>query len=205
MRESEATDIVAWLVGAYPHRPLPPSSAAVYALALADVDFDGAKAAVMRLIQTSRWLPTIAEIREEVAKARVSLPGAEEAWGVVRRAISRYGSYRSPSFDCDEIDAAVDAIGWRELCLSEDHTASRARFCAAFTTIASRRMHNELCGQHRVATRQLPPPGDPADGRVLVETGYATARATLPARAESNDSETLPVVIDLAARLTRKL
>lgn len=187
MRESEAKEIVAMLVGAYPHPPLPPSTVGVYAMALADLDYGDAKAAVMRMCCTAKWLPKISEIREEVARGRVKLPSPEEAWGIVRRAVGKHGSYRVPIFDCEEIHGAVEDIGWKTICLAQEGDAStRSRFCEAFKSRAARRYHAEVTGDRVPPERQIPPhEPEIGDVRVLAETGYPTARLVHDLRLES--------------------
>lgn len=211
MTKAEAYRVVAMIQGAWPRPPLPDGTGEVYAMSLADLDFERTKAAVTRLVQTSRFLPTVAEIREAAAKDRVSLPAPEEAWGVVRRAIGKHGSYRVPVFDCDEIQAATDAIGWKEICLAEGdaaQAANRSRWIDAYKAFRSRRLEDEARGVYRPADRQLPPRSEverePGDSRVLVETGYATQRlALVPAETEA-DASARQLTDGLAELLTRR-
>jgi hypothetical protein len=197
---SEARRIVALLAGGWPGRPLPESAEEVYALALGDLDYEAAKAAVMRLIQTSRFLPTVAEIREAAVRDRVSLPGPEEAWGIVRQAIgSSGGSYVVPAFDCLEIQLAVDDLGWREICLSEQGS-TRARFCEAYRVRATRRLDAEARGLPAPGRRRALPSGEGAPRVVAIETGYPTAPAAAPAELEPGSA----MVLALADHLTRR-
>lgn len=214
MTTAETKRLVAMLGATWPRQEIQQATLEVYAWALADLDFELAQAAVKRLVQTSRFFPTVAEIREAAIRGRVSLPAPEEAWGIVRRAIGRYGSYRKPSFDCDEIDAAVSDIGWGALCLAEEADPShRARFCAAFAARASRRMDDEATGRYRPRARVLPPRDEElerGDVRVLVETGYATPRVVVSALAVSGSPELVAtefgaeLVQGLADRLSRR-
>jgi hypothetical protein len=202
----EATQIVAMLQGAFPQRQLPDSTIEVYAMALADLDFELARAAVMRLVQTSRFLPTIAEIREAAVRDRVSLPTPEEAWGIVRRAIGQHGSYRVPVFDCDEIHDAVRDIGWKEICLSEQPASTRARFIDAYKSRVERRMNAEARGAYARGKRELPAlPDSYGEGtRCVVETGYATGPSLALVPAEDEPRALVSRIADeLATKLTR--
>lgn len=180
MTSAEAKQVVSMLQSAWPRNPMPDSTIAVYAMALSDLDFALAKGAVVKLIQTAKWLPTVSEIRDAAVRSRVSLPSPEEAWGLVHRAISKHGSYRTPTFDCDEIDGAVQDIGWRAICLSENIASERARFIDAFKGRAARRYELEATGKYIAPQKALPPAwrseGERpvGDTRVLVQTGYAT-------------------------------
>lgn len=56
------------LLGAYPNAKATASTSQVYEAMLADLDVAEARAAVQRLIATSRFMPTVAEIREATAE-----------------------------------------------------------------------------------------------------------------------------------------
>lgn len=147
MRPNDAARIVALLQGAYPRQEFPDSTVEVYAMALVDLDYADVVEAVTRLVQTSRWLPTIAEIRERVAEARLELPDPEMAWVEVRKAIQRYGVYQPlPPWSCDEVAQAVEIIGWRELCTNPQTAASRARWIEAYRAIRLRAVEREMAG-----------------------------------------------------------
>lgn len=83
MKTSEAMKLVAVLKGAYPRQPTDEGTAEVYLAFLADLDYEAANDAIRRLIQTSRFFPTIAEIRGEVAELACGLPSVTEATALV--------------------------------------------------------------------------------------------------------------------------
>lgn len=109
-----------------------------WALLLADLDASDVKAALLRFLGSSKWLPSPAELRGIVAESKHGRrrPGAD-AWGDVLRAVSQFGSYRSPTFADPLVARAVDALGWRELCLSENAVSDRARFVELYDRLAS--------------------------------------------------------------------
>jgi len=104
-----------------------------YVSNLSDLDRDKTRAAAMALVRTSKWMPTIAEIREMVVQQEHGRkrPGAE-AWGDVQKAIKAKGVYRTPGvdffFDDPLVAKAVGALGWTSLCNSELQGPDRARF-----------------------------------------------------------------------------
>ena len=68
-----------------------------------------------------------------------------DAWGDVKRAIAEHGFYHPPdgkqilsastsewTFEDVLVGKIVAALGWRELCLSENEMSDRARFCDAY-------------------------------------------------------------------------
>jgi hypothetical protein len=117
--------------------------AAIYTAGLADLDAGIVRDAVQRLVRTSVYMPTVAEIRQA---AGVVIHGQQDTgvdqWGSVVRAIREQGMYKQPGADFkfnDPItDRVVRALNWRELCAS-DHAAAvadRARFIDAYNQIA---------------------------------------------------------------------
>ncbi len=183
MTSDEARDLVAIIAATWTRPPVSEATVYAYAFGLADLDHAAAKEAVRSLMQTSRFLPTIAEVRERAVEQRVALPSPEEAWGIVRRAIGALGMYRTPVFDCDEIQAAVNAIGWRSICTEDNEASTRARFCAAMESFSDRRREAEATGRYVAPDRQLPENTEPRSGQgdqlVRVTTGYGTSRPRL--------------------------
>lgn len=142
MTEPQVAKLVAVLIATYPSAKITADTSAVYERMLADLDFPAANAAIERLLATSKWLPTIAEIREAALTLYrgETRPGGD-AWGEVLRAISRYGYARTPGIDfafSDPVVAeCVRALTWRELCDSENQEADRARFIELYDRIAA--------------------------------------------------------------------
>lgn len=152
MTKAEAAKIVAVILAAYPaqrarmtaHDVNATSSA--YERLLVDLDFAAVDAAVEKLTATSKFMPTIAEIREATAALYIGdVAAGGEAWGVVLRAIGRYGRNRTPGVDFafgDPPDPValevVRALNWRELCDSENQAADRARFIELYNQLAAK-------------------------------------------------------------------
>lgn len=149
MKKNEAAKIVAYIGGAFPQEMMKLSEKMAEAMVLAylailqDLDYPECERATLAMLSTAKFMPRPAEIRAEVMEQRNGAQrAAGEAWGEVLRAIGRFGAYRSPGVDFefnDPITArAVEAMGWRSLCISEDQTADRARFMQTYTEIATR-------------------------------------------------------------------
>ena len=83
MMESGVAVAVAILRDAYPRQDFPERTAVLYGRMLADLDDLLVVEAVRKIVKTSRFLPSIAEIREQVAEATLGLPTASEAWDLV--------------------------------------------------------------------------------------------------------------------------
>lgn len=78
----------------------------------------------------------IAIIRENAKVKKHLLAG--EAWGLVRAAIGSLGSYGYPKFDDPLIDRAVLAVGWKDMCLSENPSVERAHFLKIYESLCER-------------------------------------------------------------------
>jgi hypothetical protein len=158
MTKGEAAKLVAVLLAAYPAAKSTASTSEVYERMLADLDYPTANAAVERLLATSRFMPSIAEIRE----ACMDLQHGErvaggEAWGNVLRAIGRWGVYRTPGQDFQFQDPVaarcVAALGWQNLCNSENQHADRARFIELYDRLAVSERKEQNAGALPAAQR----------------------------------------------------
>ncbi len=109
---------------------------------LSDIPFDIAKAALIKVLATARFWPTVAEIREAAAEIiNPQLPSPIEAWGEVVQAIKIYGLYRQEE-GLNSLSPitkrVVQNIGWREICLCEQPDIIRGQFRMAYEQYAKR-------------------------------------------------------------------
>ena len=119
-----------------------------FLLFLEDVPFETFKKAARWLVDNRTWYPTVAEFREairEVDENRAPLPG--EAWGEVLRAVHTLGHWHAPTFSHPVILSAVEAMGWRALCMSDEADASY--YMNRFMQI-----YQQLLTRHENDTRQ---------------------------------------------------
>lgn len=146
MTEGEAAKIVAVVLASWPERAswLGEKQVApmigTWAKALVDVPYDLADRALRRLQATSSKMPSPADVRaaaDELVRG-VARPPAE-AWGDVLKRIGSKGRNRPPGDGWDFADPltrrAVDALGWLELCNSENVVADRARFLQVYENL----------------------------------------------------------------------
>ena len=125
------------------------SSMDIWYMMLSDLDYRVCQTAVLELISTLKFPPTIAEIREKCSHL-ISPEVKEwgEAWEEVQRSIGKYGMYQPrealESFD-DLTRKCVSRIGYVNICTSENITADRANFRMIYETEAQRkRTENQL-------------------------------------------------------------
>jgi len=116
----------------------------VYWDALNDLPFDVAMVAAKKIMATleNPFLPMPAKFRKvaaELTQPRILTAG--EAYEKVLRAIRGYGSYREQDAldSLDELTRkAVQAVGWKSLCLSEEPDIVRAQFRKAYEAMQVR-------------------------------------------------------------------
>jgi len=100
----------------------------------------------------------IALIREKARAIQKKLPG--EAWAEVLGAIRIVGSYGSPKFSDSLIKKAVNCIGWRHLCLSENIEIQRAHFLKIYESLSKRENYERVINKKSIGF---------ADNRLLDE------------------------------------
>lgn len=104
---------------------------------LGDLEYRSVDLAVRSMAGTNTWAPSIAEIREAVLELEQGpVRQGAEGWRDFLEAVSRYGSYRVPVFSDPVVARVVASLGWKELCLSENQVADRARFIDLYDRLA---------------------------------------------------------------------
>lgn len=113
---------------------------------LKDLDGKLVAAAVYKHIASSKFPPTIADIREAAAELKAGeAKDWLEGWGKVVKAIGRHGWCGEREAlrelrDFDPLTADIAAqLGWRNLCESTNQSADRANFRKAYETTAQRK------------------------------------------------------------------
>ncbi len=113
---------LAVLRGAYPQSRADLTSDStidVWFAVLGDLDGDMFLTGIKKIVQTQKFMPSIAEIREQVLGTTTNNLEAQalQAWAKVQYAIRKAGSYRSVVFDDPVIHHAISIQGgWRHLC-----------------------------------------------------------------------------------------
>lgn len=174
MNREETAKIVTVMLAAVPSNRVDarsvPSMIEAYTSLLSDITYEQCNAALRVLLQTRTWLPSVADIRATALElARGPRRAGGDAWGGVIRAISAEGVYRTPGVDFvfrDPVTArCVAALGWENLCNSENPQSDRARFIE---------LYDKLAEQDR-KEQQAPLLSAAAEQRRLERTGGASA------------------------------
>lgn len=146
MKQIEAVQLVGVLAAAYPNFPVSEATIQVYAAALGDLETSAAVRAAEELVATSRFFPTVAEIRAAAAERTMGLPTPEEALGLVLGEVRRCGIYGRPRFDCPVVAEAVRVVGFRNICTSDNPEALRAHFFRVYGAYRDREIREASVG-----------------------------------------------------------
>lgn len=97
----------------------------IYVADLSDFPAELIGAACKKLRYEAKFLPTISEIVEAAKSLTATstgkrLPSWLEAQREIEAQIRAAGTYKSPTFSCKEIEQAVLAYGWLNICLASD-------------------------------------------------------------------------------------
>ena len=131
---------------AYPTFQLSRTSIEVYVGLLTDLPAALLEQAALEHISRSAFFPTIAELRGaafDLLEAAHPSISAHEAWLVVQDEIQRTGHAGQPEFTDPLLIRAVDALGWRQLCLSDNPIADRAHFVQVYQALLERRKQEQ--------------------------------------------------------------
>lgn len=132
--------VLGQLFSAYANTRVDEGTVAIYTRLLADIPPADLQTVVDQCIASSKFLPTVAEIREQwyLLTSRLGQPSATEGWADVLRQIRAVGYIGKPTFGNPITEAVVKAIGWRELCASENIVADRAHFMRMYDQLVAR-------------------------------------------------------------------
>lgn len=123
-----------------------PEKTQVYWDALNDLPFNLAMVAAKKIIATleNPFLPMPAVFRKVATEVSgPKIPGEDEVWAEVTRAIRYFGSYREQEALASLSPLtrkAVEAFGFQDLCHSENVDVIRGQFRMAYEALAKREM-----------------------------------------------------------------
>lgn len=162
MERKEFAQFVAALKTYYPRESFLANeqAAELWFAHLRDLPYEVASCALNKWVTTNVWSPTIADLRRlavEVSKGEPKDWGT--AWAEVLDAARYLGRYQKAEalagFD-DVTRRAVNALGWEEICISEDLTALRANFRMVYENAAAKQAQNAaLPGKLKEAISKL--------------------------------------------------
>ena len=135
MTKSETVKLFVLIANLYPRdtafRNATAEMVAAWSAMLADVPFTTAQACLQAHVATSPFPPSIAEIKAWAAKFDHQFMDASEAWGIARKAISKWGVHakaKARATTPADVWAVMDRMGYEDMCLSENPDVIRGQF-----------------------------------------------------------------------------
>lgn len=117
---------------------------------LNDLTYEQMTTALRRHVATSKWSPTIAELREQCVEIEIPVDDWGVAWEELQRAIRNWGWSREEEAYASMSDLTrqtVRRLGYQYLCESQDQMADRANF---------RNIYEQLKGANKVNQQVKP-------------------------------------------------
>lgn len=142
--------MIAKLSAAFPNWKVTAYTIQVYLEDLQDIDSETLDAAVKfcRTEPGRAFAPSTGEIRGAVGKLRgmaSNVPSSYQAWEEVCGQIRiNGGDFGNPVWSHPLVEKAMQMIGWRNLRMSEDQTADRARFIQCYEQLQERAERENL-------------------------------------------------------------
>ncbi len=149
MSKEDAASALAVLTAAY-NRELPKPTARLYIQALSDLPSEPLAKAVNVLIKSSRWFPTIADVRETTMEfdKSVSLPDSwDDAWAEVMSVVRAEGRHRTSEWSNPGIAEALKLLGgYVRVCEATSIGSIESRFKRAYEKTNYGRTRKALLG-----------------------------------------------------------
>lgn len=135
---------------AFPQSKMNDGSLIVYAKALSPLSIPEIDAAMLKLMRTMKFFPSVAEIFEQAEDVKLfatktEIPSADEAWHEAMRLAHDKFLYGEWTYSCKEVEQAVRNFGKRELCaLGNDAVnTARAQFMRIYNSITVRQRNKQ--------------------------------------------------------------
>ena len=142
MTKQEFAKITAAINTYYPREKPFPNAAAIqlWYEEFKDQPYEDVVVALRRHVNTSRWCPTIAELKEALVVNVAGQKDWGEHWKAAVDAIRRFGRYREQEA-LDSLDPltreVVKRLGYQDLCRSENQMTDRANFRVVFEQVTN--------------------------------------------------------------------
>jgi Loader and inhibitor of phage G40P len=138
VKRSDTAQVCALLKASFPAWSATSETIEMWHMMLKDLNSEIVMRATQDWILTDERFPTIAGIRKKCAEIYGVLPmTATEAWAEVHGAITLYGYHGGkPDWSSETITQTVRAIGWWQICQSDNPSTIRAQFIKMYNELA---------------------------------------------------------------------
>ena len=144
-KDAEIIKILKPYFMAFPKSGMDEGGLIVYARALSPLEIDDINAAMLKLLRTQKFWPSVSEIFEAAKSIRNyiengALPSPPEAWEEVMRLARRWGIYKKWEYSCPAVEKAAKCFGREALCLMEEKEVNfaRAQFMKIYQDLINR-------------------------------------------------------------------
>lgn len=145
----EIMEILTRYADLYPHSKLTDNDNGMllYAEAISDLHPLAIEGAFKKLLQTCKFFPSVAEVREEAEKLTAHVSGSEEltaseAWEEVMDNVRKHGVYSKWEYSTPDVERAVRQFGGAiDLCSLEMNLVgvARAQFMKIYDSVIARK------------------------------------------------------------------
>lgn len=148
--KQDVAKIVMVIGAAYPNWKPSEYTVEVYFQTLSDLPADLLHAAALKAVAEPgrAFAPSVGEIRGcagELKRQAAGVLDSYQAWEeVCRQLIENGGEFGTPIWSSPLVERAMKSIGWRNLRMSENQVADRARFIEAYNQVANRAERDEM-------------------------------------------------------------
>ena len=149
MERIDTAKVCALLSAAFPNLTMSAETVEMWNAMLGDLDVGLVFRAAQDWILKEERYPTIAGIRKRCAEiAGVLSMSANEAWAEVADVVERYGLHNwqnlsRPPWSNEAISKTVKAIGWWEICQTNNPSTVRAQFIKMYNEFSEKK-NNEV-------------------------------------------------------------
>ena len=137
MNKHETAEVLGYLAAAFPNAKVTKQTAIVFHDVLSGLPAPDVMVAAKEIVRESEFFPSPAQILNAVARISGAVsPAPAMAWQDVLRQVSEKGRSGVPEFSHATIEAVVKAIGWRDICMSENVDVLRSNFLRMYDSMA---------------------------------------------------------------------
>ena len=137
MNKHETAEVLGYLAAAFPNAKVTKQTAIVFHDVLSALPASDVMVAAKDLVRECEFFPSPAQILNAVGRlSGTTSPSSGMAWQEVLRQVGEKGRMGVPEFSHATTEAVVKAIGWRDICMSENVDVLRSNFLRMYDGMA---------------------------------------------------------------------
>ena len=137
MNKHETAEVLGYLAAAFPNAKVTKQTAIVFHDVLSALPASDVMVAAKELVRECEFFPSPAQILNAVGRlSGTTSPSSGMAWQEVLRQVGEKGRMGVPEFSHATTEAVVKAIGWRDICMSENVDVLRSNFLRMYDGMA---------------------------------------------------------------------